>query len=545
MVVQSEGPGQIQEFLDILKRRKWQIILPALLFLSLGIASGVIVPKKFLVTTQVELRELFLDDEQRAASREHTQGVAENAPQQLMSPKRIKDVLENLKWPEYLTLGAVGQAEFNERTRDNLRVIVPRKSDKASSSFVTIEYKDVNNERAQEFLISLRKAWIEQVVERQRTRYDVEYQKILTRQRELEKEFEKANRELTDLRNDNDISPTQPTPGKNVERLEDPKVLRFEENGKRKDQVVLDLASARESLRLVQEQLAETDPEKPKTTVTKGLTFDTQIETLRTEQLTLEGQLDGIRPAHPRYQLITRKLDDLDTRIAELQLSQTDEQVNQEFMANPAYLNLETLVKHHELEVGRLMAEKESLRLMLESDRRGLRGLREAYNREAEIASKVERIKDSLKDTDKQLLEKRQRRAVVYGPSGNPFQVIQEVEPPSTPTEPNPYLIIAFGLILGLGVGLGAAIITEFSKSCFRSAADLNRVLVMPVLGVIGPIVTRIERRRRLVRRTAIASLSFAAMGCILFMTWAWAKEPDLLGDQVNDTIEGIRELFL
>ncbi len=541
----SEGPGQIQEFLDILLRRKWQIIMPALIFLSLGIAAGVMVPKKYQVETQVELRELFLGDGQRQAAREHTLGVAENAPQQLMSPKRIKDVLENLKWPEYLTLDAVGQAEFNERTRKNLRVLVPRKGNKVGSSFVTIEYKDVNNDRAQEFLKALRKAWIEQVVERERTRYDVEYQKLLTSQHELDKEFDKANRELTDLRTENDISPTQPTPGKNSVRLEDPMVLRFEANSKKQDQVILDLDSARESLRLAREQLAETHPEIPKTRVTEGLTFEAQIEGMRTEQLNLERQLDGIRPAHPRYQVITRQLNDIDTRIAELELSQTDEEISQEFEANPDYLELEAQIKAHERDVGRLMAERESLRKLLESNRRDLRSLREAYKREAEISSDVERIKISMRETDRELLQKRQRREVVYGPAGNPFQVIQEVEPPSEPTDPNPYLIMVMGLVLGLGVGLGSAILREFSKSCFRSAEDLNRVLVMPVLGVIGPIVTRVERKRRLVRRVAVAGVSFASMAFILVITWAWANEPDLLGDGVNDAIETVREFFL
>jgi hypothetical protein len=69
--------------------------------------------------------------------------------------------------------------------------------------------------------------------------------------------------------------------------------------------------------------------------------------------------------------------------------------------------------------------------------------------------------------------------------------------------------------------------------------------MVVPTLGVISPIITMAQRRRRTLRRVLVATSSLALTGSVLFLTWAWAYEPDLLGSAVLDSIENFRSLFL
>ncbi len=100
-------------------------------------------------------------------------------------------------------------------------------------------------------------------------------------------------------------------------------------------------------------------------------------------------------------------------------------------------------------------------------------------------------------------------------------------------------------MVLGLALGLGSALLGEFSKSCFRNTSDISRVLVVPVLGVVSPIVTRVQKRRQMLRRFAVGSMSLLLIGSVLFVTWAWVEEPTLLGDRMNESIETFRGLFL
>ena len=181
----------------------------------------------------------------------------------------------------------------------------------------------------------------------------------------------------------------------------------------------------------------------------------------------------------------------------------------------------------------------------LEENRRDLRRLTEAYREDGEHSVRIETIKVAMHEVEIDLVNKKQRRDVVYGDTGNPFQITQEVEEPGSPTEPNPFIIIAMSLALGMAVGFGGALVGEFSKSCFKSTADIGRVMVTPVLGVIAPIVTRRERRVRRLKRFFVGVLSLSLIASILFMTWAWAFDPDLLGSQLNDSIEDFRALFV
>jgi uncharacterized protein involved in exopolysaccharide biosynthesis len=59
--IQVEQPGQLQEFLQVLRKRRWQVLLPLSAVLTLGVCFAVIVPRKYIVTTQVELRENLFD----------------------------------------------------------------------------------------------------------------------------------------------------------------------------------------------------------------------------------------------------------------------------------------------------------------------------------------------------------------------------------------------------------------------------------------------------------------------------------------------------
>ena len=126
----------------------------------------------------------------------------------------------------------------------------------------------------------------------------------------------------------------------------------------------------------------------------------------------------------------------------------------------------------------------------------------------------------------------------------DPFSVLQEVVEPRNPTEPNPWLIVAFSLVAGLGLGLALALSAEYGRNCFRSVHDIGRVMVAPVLGTIGAILTSRQRRLRSLQRALVATLSATVVCAVAFVTWAWARNPELLSAQLRARIEQVRELL-
>ena len=87
MAIQVESRGQIQDFLDVLRRRKWQVILPAAFLITLGASFAVLVPKKFVIKTQIELRPVSFSVSSKEGS---------NAPYQIKAAARIRKVVQEL-----------------------------------------------------------------------------------------------------------------------------------------------------------------------------------------------------------------------------------------------------------------------------------------------------------------------------------------------------------------------------------------------------------------------------------------------------------------
>jgi len=548
MPVQLDPPGQLQEFLEILKKRRWQVILPAAFCLSVGVAFAVVVPKKYEVTTQVELREtlygvggLELRDSQQLSTRE-----AANAPFQIMAQARIQSVVEKLKWTDFLALDREEQRDYLETIQENITVTIPRKASNIGSTFVTIEYLDVDPRRAEEFLRELRTAWIAEVVERDRNKIRQEYKTLVEQRGGYVKALAKEQAARQDLKKRYNISPTQPAPGRFQIRDEDPSYARLKALEQQVDAADLEQGRRKLLVNTLTEQLAATDESIPRTDVVGGRSFEEALVELRTARSGLENtlRLEGYRPSHSTYKKLQRRIAEIDERIAEMEKQVTRGEIQTSHVPNPEWLELDARLREAQLSHDLALQEVAALREQKSGLEETVRQLQEVYREDSERETEIQRLEGSLSAIDITIQNKKQQLDFVDGPAGNPFAITQEVVPPSSPSEPNPFLIIAFGLVAGLALGVGSAVLVEFSRSTFKSAADIGRVMVVPVLGVVNEIVTGAQRRGRLARRFTVGFSSALLIGAVVFVTWAWAFQPDLLNASLRDGIEEFRNLF-
>ena len=105
-------------------------------------------------------------------------------------------------------------------------------------------------------------------------------------------------------------------------------------------------------------------------------------------------------------------------------------------------------------------------------------------------------------------------------------------------------MIIIASAVLGLGLGIGSALLAEYSRSCFRGVNDTARAMAVPVLGAVNLIETKLEQRRKLLTRLAIGSSSIALIGSILLIAVIWQRQPNLLPRPLTDVIEDLRLNF-
>ena len=80
---------------------------------------------------------------------------------------------------------------------------------------------------------------------------------------------------------------------------------------------------------------------------------------------------------------------------------------------------------------------------------------------------------------------------------GERFTMIEPPLPPEKPVSPNRKLILAAGLVLSLGLGVGAVFVRDFLDPSIRGVDEIRELLSVPPLVAIPTIVTAAERRRR------------------------------------------------
>ncbi|MFN0243011.1 MAG: GumC family protein [Planctomycetota bacterium] len=532
MAVEIESRGQLLDFLEVLRRRSWQVILPAALVITLGAAFAVFVPKKYLVTTQIELRPVGISVSSKEGG---------NAPFQLRAKERVKKVVEKLGNTDYLALAPEERGAFLNDILNNLKVKTDR-GDSQGSVFVTVTYSDVQPQWAVDFLRELRSDWIYDVLERDRNKVEDERANILAERKKLEDRVKAEEDALTTLRRENDLSATQQSEA--GPRNEDPVFARLQESTKSIKSLDIQLQTQVVRIAALEEQYQRMPENLTRENVVPGVGNEEALKQVDLEILEQQEILQGLGQAHSKYKLARKRLAELSEKREQLNRLVTKSQSETVSAPNQERMRLLLDIDGAKAAFKQMEKERELLAAQAERDQKEFRRLQDVYREDRALAALVARLRVTLEDTDRKYQEKVLQVAQLHSPLANPFEITEDVAAPNKPTEPNPWLIVAFSIAAGFGMGIALAVGLEYTKSSFRSPHDLSRVMVVPVLGTINAIVTRREKRLRGVRRAAVGLSSAAFILSVVFVTWAWKEHPTLLSPALRDTIEDLRSKF-
>mgnify|MGYP000647860467 CR=1 FL=1 len=167
MAIEVEAAGQVDEFIRVLKRRIWWIIVPLCVIGSLGTFYAVIVPKKYVSECKVIIRDL--GDDAGEFGRNTAEAEGQVAKEELTSETRIEKVLAGLSstWGEFQGLNGPDKEEFIEdKILPSLQVSVASSGRNSARRTGTISFAHTDQSKAQEFLKALTAAWHQEVLDR-------------------------------------------------------------------------------------------------------------------------------------------------------------------------------------------------------------------------------------------------------------------------------------------------------------------------------------------------------------------------------------------
>lgn len=530
MAIGIETPGQFAELLGILKKRRWQIILPVCFGIAIGAAVGIFVPKKYEISTTIELRERALAAEanSRTPKTPSTSREITNAENHIKHFKRIREVIEEEGWPEYELLSGLQKAEFIEKVKDNLTVNVLAKRKDEGSTFMDITYLASDPEQGESFLSKLSHLWVEEVVDRERTALREEARGLQNQVVEANKAFTAASKEVLRLVNEGKLSPNEIDPGKD-RPANDPDFVRLNEQRDRLGKLSEQLAGYDAAMAKLQATLLVTPEEVPVDLVAQGIDQTAKVILAENAIAELRKKQALVTPRNQTYVLLQNEIQNLEETIAQLKASQRSTEIVQEFRPNEVragmLVELDRLAVESEMVSGQIGA----LALAITENEALTTSKSDLKERLYLAIQRRDHLRENHDLLDQALQEKTLALDALDNAYGDPYEFVQDAVAPEKPSQPQPLFIITIGLFVGLVVGMGSSLAAEFARDGYRTAADLARSMNLPVLGVVDRISTRGERSARFFRRTVVGLTSVLLIVALLGLTYAYSQRPELL----------------
>ena len=211
-----------------------------------------------------------------------------------------------------------------------------------------------------------------------------------------------------------------------------------------------------------------------------------------------EARARGLTEKHPDVMAILQEIESLKQKVAATDgdgTSMSLPQQNAEAERRRAALRAESAKQ----EVGRISEQVQDVQNRINDTPRVAEDL-------AALDREYKHLYESYQDFSSKRLEAGVAANMERRQKGEQVRVLESAVPPPDPSSPNRLLIVAMGLVLGLGMGAGLAVLTENLDSSFHGPRDLQSALKIPVLAAVPAILLDADRqaqRRQRLRRTA------------------------------------------
>lgn len=193
-------------------------------------------------------------------------------------------------------------------------------------------------------------------------------------------------------------------------------------------------------------------------------------------------------------------------------------------LPNPIVLQLKKDIDGADVEMKALRAEAESLR---RSTAIYQQRVENAPRREQEfqaLARDYEATKESYRSLLKRREEAQLSESMEQRQKGEQFRILDPALATDQPAAPNRPRLIAFGLLLSLGVAGGAVVLAEGLDTSFHKVDDLRAFSPVPVLVSIPRIVTAADSSRGRWRFGLAATSAMLALVLIVSSSYLIAK---------------------
>lgn len=477
MELQGKNQIQIEDYIEIILRRKWFIMIPFMVSI-IGIILALIIIKPMYRSSTLILVEpqKVPSDYIRPTVTVDIRDRLNTITQQVMSRTRLESIINEFDlYHDQRENYSV--EEIVEMARRHIEISV-----KGKDSF-TISYSGDNPETVMHVTNRLASLFIEENL------------KIREQQAEGTTEFLDA--QLQNLRSALEQQEARIKAFKEEYMGELPSQL--DANLRTLDRLQLSLQTTNDSLKsaeerkiLLEKHLAEVNPDLITGTGTGSIA---PIDPRRTRLASLQAELSQLSTVYTdKYPDVARLKREIAEIEKELKESKTVDKNSKAasappaFSANPLYTTLSNQLVEVNTEIKNLKARQKDILKDISIFQGRVERIPRREQQMAALMRDYENTRANYQNLLNKKLEAQLAENLEKRQKGEQFRILDPANLPAKPYKPDPKKIILMGIVLGVGSGGGLAFLLEYIDASFRKAEDVYAALGLPVLASIPRI---------------------------------------------------------
>ncbi|MCG7896830.1 MAG: lipopolysaccharide biosynthesis protein [Candidatus Thiodiazotropha weberae] len=510
----------IGDYLAILKRRKKQLIVPAVIILLVSIVLAVALPSIYraeatILIEQQEIPNELVRSTVTSFAGERIQVIS----QRVMTTENLGKIIDNYglyqsdKENTSITILAENLSEEIELEMISADVVDPRSGRPTTATIAfTLAFSNENPRIAQKVTNELVSLFLDENL-RQRTKSALETSSFLSA------EAERLNVEISEL--ESSLADFKELHVNNLPELQQLNIQLMERNERELSEVLQQIRNLEERKIYLRSELAQmsTTTDIYNSSGNRVMGTEDRLRTLQTEYLALATRYTE---EHPTIIKIKDEIKILKKELGDdiKNVTQTD---------NPAYLQLETQLNAAESELVSLNNLKHELKEKLHDFESRLIQSPQVERKYLNLTRDYENALAKYQEVKAKQLEAQLAESLERERKGERFSLIEPPQLPEEPDSPNRLAVLFLGLVFSIMGGLGNVILQESIDQSIYGAKGIQDVTKLQPLAVIPYIETNKEEKKHTANSTIIIVSIFLVIGCIVLSVHLFMIPIDVL----------------
>jgi len=475
----------IQDLTGILKRRKWALVLPAVIIFAIAAVVALALPSIYRSTATILIEEQEIPREYvMSMVTSYAEQRIQSSTQRIMSSSRLVEIINRFnlytdlrdKWTmEEIITKMRKDIKFETISAD----VVDRRTGRPTAATIafSISYEGKDPNIVLQVANVLSSLYLEENL-RMRDEKTAGASKFI--------EDEMNNVQVSLAQQDAKISDYKKKHLNTLPELNQMNIQELERLERNLEQMEIQIRTLKERESFIKTQMASIPPDL-------ASPDKDRLKELRVKLISLKTRYSDEYP---------------DVIKTQAEIAELERKLNLPSAApignkpdNPAYINLDSQLSSTQSEIGSLTKQVRALEKKKGEYRRRMEaapGVEEGYKI---LIGERNNLQLKYDDLMKKHMETKVASRMEKGQLGERFTLIDPPRMPEKPVRPNIPAILLIGLFLGVGGGVGAAALKEYSDQSVRSGEALSKATGFPVLASIPEILNaedlaRIKKKR-------------------------------------------------